>query len=437
MVSSFESDPYPGRPKILFVGLGGSTHTHAWIDLLSDSAFNVRLFALPEGGIPPDAWPVRTYLPQDSHLLPMGLSASMRTTLHPLPESVQRRRRGAAFRLYTIATKLLNRIGRLASFPIAEYDQPPRTPVTSQQKWLQRIIDEWQPDIIHVLGLEPAGEIFYQTYKQFPFKKTRSVLQLRGGSDLVFNHLIPESIARVQPILQSYDQILTDNKQNVQYLRGLNVRNDQLSSLIPLPGTGGVDVEHLVSIRRVKAAQSRELVFPKGYELPWSKCLPVFEALQLCWEDITPCKVHILNVSPEIQTWFYTLPLSIRENCILHNRIPREEFFVLLANARVLLIPSLVDGVPNSLYEAMALGVLPIVSPLETICSVVKEEENVLLARNLYPHEIASALTHAMTDDVLVDRVVENNLELVKKVANRTVIRERVLEFYENLARNV
>jgi len=432
----FETDLHPGRPRILFVGAGGSTHTHAWIDLLSDSTFNVRLFALPDGGIPPAAWMTRTYLPQESHLLPLGLDLSTRKTLHPWPERVQRRRKGPAFRLYMIAAKVLNRIGRLASFPTADYDQPSQTPVAFQQKWLQRIINEWQPDIIHMLGLEPSGEFLYQTYRQFPFRKTCWVLQLRGGSDLVFNHLIPESIARVQPILQSCDQILTDNKLNVQYLHEMNVRDDQISSLIPMPGTGGVDVEYLASIRSKKATQSRDIVFPKGYELQWSTCLPVFEALQLCWDDIAPCRVHILNVTPEIQTWFYTLPLHIRENCVIHNRIPREDFFALLANARVLLIPSLVDGVPNSLYEAMALGVLPIVSPLETICSVVEHEKNVLFARNLYPQEIANALTLAMTDDALVEHAAENNLELARNIADRTVIRERVLEFYEGLMRN-
>jgi len=436
MDANFETDPYPGRPKILFVGPGGSTHTHAWIDLLAASTFNVRLFALPEAGIPPDTWPTRTYLPQGSHLLPLGLSPSIRITLNPLPEAVQRQRKRLAFRLYRIATKALNRVGMMASFPVADYDQPARTPVASQQKWLQHIINEWQPDVIHILGLEPAGDFFYQTYKQFPFRKTCWVLQLRGGSDLVFNRLVPESIAKVQPILQSCDQILTDNKQNIRYLYEMNVRDGQLSSLIPVPGTGGVNVGYLSSIRTSKASRSREIIFPKGYELPWSTCLPVFEALQLCWNEIAPCRIHILNVTPEIQTWFYTLPLRIRENCVLYDRIPREDFFALLANARVLLIPSLVDGVPNSLYEAMALGVLPIVSPLETICSVVRNEENVLFARNLYPQEIASALTLALTNDALVDRVAENNLGLVRKVADRTVIRKRVLEFYENLTRN-
>jgi hypothetical protein len=54
-------DPYPGRPKILFVGLAESSHTHSWIELLNQSALNVRLFALPSG-LPPKDWKVRTYI---------------------------------------------------------------------------------------------------------------------------------------------------------------------------------------------------------------------------------------------------------------------------------------------------------------------------------------------------------------------------------------
>jgi glycosyltransferase involved in cell wall biosynthesis len=433
----FESDPYPGKPKILFIGAGGSTHTHAWIDLLSAPTLNVRLFALPEGGIPPAAWMTRTYLPQDTHLLPSGLDPSTRKALQLFPEEAQRRAKQPAFWLYMRAAKALNSLGQMASFPTADYDQPFRMSVTSQQKWLQQIISDWQPDIIHLLGLETSGHFVYQTYRQFPFKKTRWILQLRGGSDLVFSRLIPESLARIQPILQNCDQILTDNKQNIQYLYEMGVRHDQIPSLVPVPGTGGVDVDRLTSIRTIKTTRSREIVFPKGYELPWSTCLPVFEALQLCWQSIAPCRVHILNITPEIQNWFHALPACIRESCVIHNRIPRDSFFTLLASARVLLIPSLVDGVPNSLYEAMALGTLPIVSPLQTIRSVVENEKNVLFARNLYPQEIASALTLAMTNDVLVDRIVETNLALVRRIADRAVIRTKVLEFYENMMRKI
>lgn len=65
----------------------------------------------------------------------------------------------------------------------------------------------------------------------------------------------------------------------------------------------------------------------------------------------------------------------------------------------------------------------------------MKNEQNVLLARNLYPEEIAHALFRAMTDDALVDRAAKRNLELVGKIADRAKIRPRVVEFYERLAK--
>ena len=60
MDNLFELDPHPGHPKILFIGLGYSTHTHSWIDLLSEAKLNVRLFSVPNGGLPPPDWKTRT-----------------------------------------------------------------------------------------------------------------------------------------------------------------------------------------------------------------------------------------------------------------------------------------------------------------------------------------------------------------------------------------
>ncbi len=111
--------------------------------------------------------------------------------------------------------------------------------------------------------------------------------------------------------------------------------------------------------------------------------------------------------------WFKTLPEEILKNTQVFERIPRHEALDFMVRARVILAPSLVDGIPNTLYEAMACGAFPIVSPLETIKTVVMEETNVLFARNLYPEEIAAALVKAMQEDFLVDQATRNNLELV------------------------
>ena len=161
--------------------------------------------------------------------------------------------------------------------------------------------------------------------------------------------------------------------------------------------------------------------------------MPTFEALKMVWDRIQPCEIHMLSMNAESNMWYWSLPETIRRSCRPRERVARAEVLELLPKARVMLAPTLIDGIPNSLYEAMACGAFPILSPIETVLPVVKNGENVLFARNLYPDEIAGALARAMTDDALVDAAAQRNIELVRRIASRDLIRPRVIEFYERL----
>jgi glycosyltransferase involved in cell wall biosynthesis len=439
----FERDTYPGRPKILFVGSPYSTHTHAWIDLLSDAKLNVRLFSVGNG-YPPHDWKVRTYLTAVD--LPAGLDQSTRLCLFPTPEEYKHygSRGGQAFRIVKLTGRSLlrsfsstfrkelktqiRRVGLISSAAKAP----------SQERWLAQIIREWQPDIIHTLGLDPAALFYFSVRQDFKLKGIGTwVLQLRGGSDLSLSHLDPQAVERIAPVLQACDQIVSDNRVNFQFARAMGIKEEQISAISPVPGTGGLDLESLrLRWDGPPSARERIIVWPKTYECPWSKALPVFEALKLAWNSIKPCTIYMLTVNPEAKMWFFTLADEIRKNCQTFTGIPREEVISLMTRSRVMLATSLVDGVPNSLYEAMACGSFPIVSPLDTITPIVENGENVLYARNLYPEEIADSLVRAMTDDRLVDDAAKLNVELVTKLANRREIERRVVDYYEKLASN-
>lgn len=409
MTASFDTDEFSGRPKILFIGLGDSSHTHSWIDLLNGADFNVRLFSLPFGS-PPSAWPVKTYLTEYGH-----------TEINP------------ANRAYLFASGKLKRFAERSGAALLGRTW---TPGPLVENWLAKIIRQWQPDIIHTLGLEHAGEFYFDTRRAYGLDGIgKWILQLRGGSDLALRHLDAELRPRTAEILRACDQLLSDNQQNVLIVREMGVREEQIASITPVPGTGGIDVDDLASRRLAPPWQSNVIVWPKAYECPWSKALPVFEALKLCGEQIQEWEIHILATTPEVRTWYLALPAAIRERCHMDGRVTREQVFDLMARARVMLAPSLVDGVPNSMYEAMAAGALPIVSPLETIRHVVENERNVLFAQNLYPNEIATALQQAMSDDRLVDNIAEQNLPLVHRIANRQDIRKKVISWYSNFAR--
>jgi len=402
----FNSDSFPGRPRILFIGLGENSHTHAWIDLLEGAQFNVRLFSMPTGS-PPDNWPVRTYV---TCYHGPRVRTNTRTPLYPANNVTRfvKRQTARAFGMRDVQS--------LAG------------------RWLAKILREWQPDIVHTLGLVQGGEFFLHVRRQFGLENTgKWVLQTRGGSDLPLTHLDPERRKQLVDILGSCDQLICDNQQDLGIARELGVREEQLASIAPVPGTGGIDVESLRRKWQGATSSRRSIVWPKAYDSAWGKMLPTFEALKMVWDRIQPCEIHMLSMNAESNLWYWSLPEAIRRSCRPRERVARAEVLELLPKARVMLAPTLLDGIPNSLYEAMACGAFPILSPIESITSVVKDEENVLFARNLYPDEIAGALARAMTDDALVDEAAQKNLDLVRRIASRDVIRPRVIEFYERL----
>lgn len=408
MSTSFDTDEYPGRPRILFIGPGDSTHTHSWVELLENEPFNVRVYIPPDMMSPPDYWNVRTYV----------------TAYDQGPVDQQVRKR-------------LIDDGRAQRLLDGFWARARRRTWDSRKyaaEWLAHIIRSWRPHVIHTFSLE-AAEYFHGVRQEYNVgREAKWVLQARGGADLAWSHCVPELRGKIGEVLRACDQLLSDNNQNFRIARELGVREEQLSSIGTVPGTGGIDIKDLSSRWEGRPSTRRVILWPKVYEWPWSKAMPIFEALKLCWDRIQPCEVDMLATTPDTKMYYWTLPEHMRRSCRLRDRVPRAEALSAITRARIMLAPSLVDGTPNSMFEAMAAGALPIVSPLETILAVVEEEQNVLFARNLYPEEIAGALIRAMTDNALVDAAAQRNLELVNRIANRDEVRTRVTAFYDRLA---
>jgi glycosyltransferase involved in cell wall biosynthesis len=449
----FDIDTYPGKPKILFIGHSQSTHTHSWIDLLTGSEFNVRMFGVPTG-FPPSTWKIRTYLTIEQP--PGGLEPEFRQCLYPTPEEEIKRlkalKRNPIYWVFALARGALGSRASLLGMPWLHealerasggtgglprvFRSKPKA--ASPAAWLAQIVQDWKPDIIHTLGLDhdQGGFFYYGVRKSFGLEKYgKWVLQLRGGSDLTLNRHDHVMAARISQVLKECDQIISDNLQNIAYAEEMGVPKDKFADLVPIPGTGGIDVKALSSAWSAPPSRRERLIlWPKAYECPWSKALPVLEAIRIAWESIRPCSIYMTAaIQDEVYQWFNTLPGEIKQQCHISDRIPHKQIIDLMCRARVLLIPSLVDGIPNSLYEAMACGAFPIVSPLDTISALVAERKHVLFARNLYPAEIAEALVESMANDALVDAAARRNLELVKRLADRSVLGLSLVRYYRGL----
>ena len=416
-----------GPARILFVGWPESSHTHSWIDLLDGIGFDVRLFALPQA-IPPAEWKIVTYM---TALVPSA-------KVDPKTRCKVYLRTNPVTPFIWLWDRTFNYLSGVDSAFVHKWLVETSNFFQSEivEKSLARVIDCWQPDIVHTLGFEPASYLYHVAKKYIRTnKKPLWVAQVRGGPDFALYRFLPGWLKKIGNVLKDCDQFIADNNENYQLAQTMGLQPEKISSLGSVPGTGGIDVAALSKTwEGLPSRRERVIVWPKAYEAPSSKALPVLEALKLAWDKIKPCRIQMLwVVQSEIRMWLQTLPVEIRESCQVYDRMPREFVLSLLPKARVMLAPSLTDGVPNTMMEAMACGAFPIVSPLSTITPVVEDEKNVLFARNLYPHELAKAIERAMADDALVDSAAETNLGLIKRIADRDKVRVRVNNYYKAL----
>lgn len=405
----FDQDPHPGALRVLFVGWAHSSHTHAWLDLFSNQDFNIRIFGMPDH-LPPSNWRVKVYLPMSSPNQEC-LSDDLRCVL---PVDV-----GAP---------------GFCHDPLL--DASCHWPTVQVMEHLANVIRSWRPHIIHTLGFNPASYFFFDARVRYALEGLgKWVVQARGGPDLELNRLQPGHRAKITAILEACDSFIADNLPNYQNALDLGLDLIKQAPFGVVPGTGGVDVKAMEPLRQgAPSSRERLIVWPKAYECPQSKALPVFEALAMAAPKIHPCRILMLASTPETRAWFAALPEEVRAMSEIVERMPRSEVLALMGRARVMLAPSILDGIPNSLIEAMALGSFPIVSPLHTITPLVRQEENVLFARNLFPDEIASALVRAMNDDALVDTAAARNLALARMAGDRSVIGSTVAAHYRTLA---
>lgn len=439
MTNGFDEDTHSGHPRILFIGFPESSHTHSWIDLLEGERFNVRLFSLPSAE-PPTDWPVKTYLTRTGA---PRFDSSIRKTVYPPPDS-------SLLGLACCGNSALSR-GALNGRPwlkgklqagIALAERLGRgNHATTIEKALADVIREWRPDIIHTLGFDSASYFYLRTRKQFGLEGIgRWVAQARGGPDLALQRYSPDFKSQIEEVLATCDHFIADNEPNYEYAlsAGLSEKKIKEPGMGVVSGAGGMDVDALRAMWTMPPSKrERVIVWPKAYETYTAKAMPVFEAILKVWDRIQPCRIEMLwMVQSDVKIWYEKLfPSHIKRSCPAFGRLSREETIQRMANARVMLAPSLSDGIPNTMMEAMALGAAPLVSPLDTIVPVVQAEQNVLFARNLYPDEIAEALVRLMSDDELVDRMAENNIVRIREMADRKRVKERALVFYQEVAR--
>ncbi|MBU7583453.1 MAG: glycosyltransferase family 4 protein [Nostoc sp. TH1S01] len=297
------------------------------------------------------------------------------------------------------------------------------------------VIQEFKPHIIHTLGIFPASAFFLRTLF---LQNTNSswepfwIVQARGGPDIALNRKHPGLAHEIQMILSHCDYFIADNQQNYSFALDMGLSPQKISLTGPVPGAGGIDPAIFDGVP-LPSQKERLILWPKAYNCIQSDGFTVVEALRLALPHIGKFRLVATAATTDVEYWFNTLLNDYGSRVEIHSRLPHEKLLEIYRSARVLLAPSLSDGIPNSMYEAMASHTVPILSPIETLIPLFKDKVHTIYAPNLNPPAIAEALIIAMNNDSLADNIALNNRAWLPTLAGRDAVRDRVIDMYRQV----
>lgn len=126
-----------------------------------------------------------------------------------------------------------------------------------------------------------------------------------------------------------------------------------------------------------------------------------------------------------------TAQLNLEDCVAFVGQIPNEKVPQYMAAADILVLPSLSEGFPVVILEAMASG-LPIVTTRVTgLPEIIRDGENGLLVEPRNPPQIAEKVLLLFRDDALKEKISRNNKEEAKKYSWEAVV-QKLEEIYRN-----
>lgn len=419
--------------RILFVAPGTSLHTVRWMNQLRGLGWDLHLFPVESFPLQPQLRDVTLHhvlfnrRPFDEHDIarmdklgrppqPMGtwqslwpqdrFDRSVRQSGLPWPF-----RSGAKALEDTLARNFPQRFGRAAR--------------------LAALIRRLKPDVIHSLELNGAGSLMLAARElvgaDFP-----PWIATNWGSDLYLHGKLAATGPRIRAVLAACDYYDAECQRDIELARELGFRGETLPVL---PNTGGLDLDRAASLRQPGPVSARRLIVIKGYQDWAGRALVALRALEHLADRLDGYRIALflapqaVRIAAELMSLRTGIPIDI---------IPwsdQEEILRLHGRARLSIGVSISDGIPSSLLEAMAMGSFPVQSDTSCACEWIVDGRTGILLSSDEPRDVAAAIAPVLTDDALVDEAALRNAEVARKRLDERIIRPRVQDMYQRVAR--
>lgn len=299
------------------------------------------------------------------------------------------------------------------------------------------LIEEIAPDLIHAMRIPFEGILAAQSAPaKFP------VLISVWGNDFTLHASRRSPLKSLtRQTLQRTDALHCDCARDLRLARQSGLSSDKPA--VVLPGAGGIQADIFFQgkqnsdLRRKLdiPEHARVVINPRGFRDyvrndAFFRAIP--KVLKVYPETVFVCTGMAGN--PAAETW--SSQFGIKKNMRLLSGVSRDEMADLFRLAEISVSPSLHDGTPNTLLEAMACGCLPVAGDIESVREWIEDGVNGLLCDPTSDELLAQKIIRALRDEELQARMKNLNAKLIAERAEYYSVMAQAEKFYCEVIEN-
>ena len=303
----------------------------------------------------------------------------------------------------------------------------------SQKTRFQALIKDIHPDIVHALRIPFEGMLASATPMGVPLVVSiwgNDITLHASGSVLMAQH--------TRRTLRRADGLIADTIRDIRLGKEWGFANDEYTLVVP--GAGGIRLDE-IEASSSQGILPEELpavpivVNPRG-QRPGSLRQDVFfQSIPLVLGKIPNTLFVCPQLAGDEEANHWVNKLGIGPNTKLWPRLEQAQMWKLYKKAQVFASPSIHDGTPNSLLEAMACGCFPVVGDIESMQDWVKQGINGLLVDATSPRAMADGIITALENQTLRENARKENIRIIAERAEYRRCMAMTDSFYQKISR--
>ena len=306
-------------------------------------------------------------------------------------------------------------------FPTVYEKAHPYLEVTENEA-LKRVLLDIKPDVVHSFEMQGCSYPIFKVMQECPNIKW---LYSCWGNDLYYYQQFPIHLKKIKLVLSRVNYLHTDCKRDFEIAKQLGFQGKHVGVI---PGGTGYKLQDLEIYKL--PLEDRKIILVKGYEHHLGRGLNVVKALQGIQNLIQHYKVVVFGAHTKVIDYINSQNLNF--TVFDRHGLSHDELLKIMGRSLIYVGNSISDGMPNTLLEAIVMGVFPIQSnPGGVTGEIIENGKNGFLIQD--PNNIKEIQQHI--EEALKDNERLRNAQSINHSISRQLDyflnQKKVVELYE------